>query len=1191
VDNTLNEAGSIKEVVDLVLRFKDHSERVPFAVTNLGKQDIILGFPWLSEHNPEVDWKTGEVKMSRCSQQCRTCFMAERQKKKGIKRKEEKLQVCRAGPMPEADVETRETIIQALEEWIEETEEGEIEKILGMTTSMDNQEEDAGEEVEEGDRIFYTALSPEDPGSIQTGNEEHIRAYATISTRLAEAWHKQNVTPKTIPELVPQYLHDFEDIFAKESFDSLPERRRWDHGIELVPGSNPSSCKIYPLSPNEQEELDRFLEEHLASGRIRPSKSPMASPFFFVKKKDGKLRPVQDYRKLNLVTVKNAYPLPLISDLINQLRGAHYFTKLDVRWGYNNVRIKEGDEWKAAFRTNRGLFEPLVMFFGLTNSPATFQTMMNEIFQDLIMDGVVSIYLDDILIFTKTLDEHRRITRLVLERLRQHHLYLKPEKCEFEKTQIEYLGLIISDGRVEMDPVKVEAVSRWPVPTNKKEVQSFLGFTNFYRRFIRDFSHHGCPLFDLTGSANWRWGDEQQEAFQKLKDAIISKPVLIFPDETRPFRVEADSSEFATGAILSQQSMEDEKWHPVAFLSKSLDTVQRNYEIYDKEMLAIIRALTEWRHFLEGTRHKFEIWTDHKNLEYFMTAKKLNRRQARWSLYLSRFDFSMHHRPGRSMGKADALSRRADHGNGSKDNEDVVLLDPGLFAIRAVEGLVVEGEEKDIMKQIRQRSREGRYEDKVTKAIKELKGGRGGTFRTAEWREENGLLFFRDRIYVPRDPELRRHIVEQHHDSRLTGHPGRWKTLELVSRNYWWPNMSQFIGQYCATCDLCLRTKVQQHRPLGELHPLPIPEERWKVVSVDFVVELPESNGYDAVMCVVESTTKRAHFISTHTTVSALGAARLYLHNVWKLHGLPSVVVSDRGGQFVAQFTRELYQLLGIKVAASTAYHPQTDGQTERLNQELEQYIRLFINERQSDWDDLIPMMEFQYNNHVHSSTQNTPFMLDTGRHPRMGFEPHSRVVMETANEFAERMRGSLEEAKAALAKAKDDMARYYNQRHDPTPEYQVGDKVYLDASDIKTTRPSKKLAHRNLGPFSITKRVGSHAYRLRLPRSLARLHPVFPVVKLTLAPPDPFGRHNKPPPLPELIEDEEHYEVEEVLDSRLYCGKLQYLVKWKGFGYEENSWIGENNVFAPRLTRKFHQTNPAAARQIQKIHFDSIFH
>src|SRR5918999_558660 len=820
VDGSPNEAGSITEVVDLVLRYKDHSERAVFAVTNLGKQDMILGLTWLWEHNPEVDWETGEIKMSRCPQKCRTCSKEEKEEKKLGKKKEEKLRVCRSGSMPELIEESEE----------EEEEEGDAEsewiRMLGV------EEEESEWEIEEVDRIFYTALHSEaercGKGHRRDSprhTEEHIRAYSTISTRLAEAWHKQNDVPKTIPELVPQYLHDFEDVFAKSSFDSLPEHTRWDHGIELVPGAEPSSCKIYPLSPNEQEELDKFLEEHLASGRIRPSKSPMASPFFFVKKKDGKLRPVQDYRKLNKITVKNAYPLPLISDLLNQLRGARYFTKLDVRWGYNNVRIKKGDEWKAAFRTNRGLFEPLVMFFGLMNSPSTFQTMMNEIFQDLISEGVVCIYLDDILIFSKTLAEHRRVTRLVLERLRQHHLYLKPEKCEFEKTRIEYLGLIISEGKAEMDPVKVEAVSKWPTPTNKKEVQSFLGFTNFYRRFIHDFSHHGRPLFDLTGSAEWHWGEEQEKAFQKLKDAITSRPVLIFPNENRPFRIEADSSDVATGAILSQQSMEDEKWHPVAFLLKSLNAVERNYEIHDKEMLAIIRALSEWRHFLEGAHHKFEIWTDHKNLEYFMTAKRLNRRQARWSLYLSRFDFSMHHRPGRSMGKADALSRRADHGDGSKDNENMVLLDPGLFAIRAVEGWIAEGEEKDVLTEIQWRARDGAYEDKVAKVVKELKSGRNKVFQTSEWQEENGLLFFWDRIYVPRDLNLRRRILEQHHDSHLAGHPGCWKTLELVFRNYWWPNMSQSIGWYCATCNMCLCTKVQRHRPIGELHPLPIPEE------------------------------------------------------------------------------------------------------------------------------------------------------------------------------------------------------------------------------------------------------------------------------------------------------------------------------------------------------------------------------
>src|SRR5882757_870584 len=284
-------------------------------------------------------------------------------------------------------------------------------------------------------------------------------------------------------------------------------------------------------------------------------------------------------------------------------------------------------------------------------------------------------------------------------------------------------------------------------------------------------------------------------------------------------------------------------------------------------------------------------------------------------------------------------------------------------------------------------------------------------------------------------------------------------------------------------------------------------------------IERCDSHGYDAVMNVVDSVGKRAHFIPTTTTITALGAARLFLHNVWKLHGLPRRVVSDRGPQFVVEFTQELYRLLGITLSTTTAYHPQADGQTERVNQELEQYLRVFVNERQDDWDELLPMAEFQYNNHIHSSTQQTLFLLDTGQHPHMGFEPtQSPSHLETVNEFTDQMHSALTEAKSALTKAQDDMSRYYNRRREPAPEYTPGDKVYLDGSDIRTSRPSKKLAHRFLGPYVVERRVRTNAYRLRLPQSMSRLHPIFPVVKLLAAPPDPIsGRRSHPPPDPIL--------------------------------------------------------------------------
>ncbi len=453
------------------------------------------------------------------------------------------------------------------------------------------------EELEEGDTIL----------AIDFTQAILIRAHHANDLAAKASEGKET---KTFEEMVPEWCRDFADLFEKGNFDKLPEPKTWDHAIELIPNANANlDCKVYPLNRNEQAELDKFLDENLSSGRIRPSKSPMASPFFFIKKKDGKLRPVQDYRKLNEMMIKNRYPLPLISELMDKLRGAKYFTKCDVRWGYNNVRIKSGDEWKAVFRTNRGLFKPTVMFFGLTNSPATFQWMMNDIFKDLIASVAVTVYLDDILIMSKTKVEHRRITREVLKILRQNKLFLKAEKCEFETLETEYLGVIISEGSIQMDPIKIAGIAAWPVPTKKVQLQSFLGFTNFYRRFIKGYSKVVKPMTQLTGNDPWTWGKSQQDAFEELKRLLAKEVVLAIPTETGKFRVEADASEGAIGAVLSQE--QDGKWRPVAFLSKSLTVTERNYEIYDKELLAIMLALDEWRHYLIGETQDFEIWTDH----------------------------------------------------------------------------------------------------------------------------------------------------------------------------------------------------------------------------------------------------------------------------------------------------------------------------------------------------------------------------------------------------------------------------------------------------------------------------------------------------------------------------------------------------------------------------------------------------
>ena len=387
---------------------------------------------------------------------------------------------------------------------------------------------------------------------------------------------------------IPEKYRSFTKVFSEEASHRLPAHRPWDQAIDLILGKTMKNSGIYRLTPSKSAALKEYITEHLRKGYIHPSSSSMASPFFFIDKKDGKLRPVQDYCKLNDITVKNVAPLPLIPDLVDKLQGARIFTKLDVHWGYNNIRIREGDEYKAAFKTTLGLFEPLVMTFGLCNVPTTFRTFMNQIFEDLLNNGQVVIYLDDILIFMHTSDHMERLTRKVLERLQHHDLFLKPEKCFFDQRSIEYLGVIISEGQVKMDQAKVHGILNWPTPKTLKNVQAFLGFCNFYRHFVQDFSAIAHPLSQLTKKDTpFTWGDAQEKAFRALITAFTTAPVLALPDHTKPFWLIMDTSAFATGAILEQPDVFNQ-WHPIAYYFKSLQPAERNYKIHDLELLAII---------------------------------------------------------------------------------------------------------------------------------------------------------------------------------------------------------------------------------------------------------------------------------------------------------------------------------------------------------------------------------------------------------------------------------------------------------------------------------------------------------------------------------------------------------------------------------------------------------------------------
>lgn len=1007
----------------------------------------------------------------------------------------------------------------------------------------------------------------------------------TYSAELAEQAGKEK-RKRTFEEIVPAEYRQYAKVFSEVESERLPEHKSYDHAIDLKPETPETiRSKIYPMPVNEQEELDRFLDEHLRKGYIIPSKSPIASPVFFIKKKDGRLRLVQDYRKLNDFTIKNRYPLPLASDIINRLRHARLFTKFDVRWGYNNIRIRAGDEWKAAFTTNRGLFEPQVMFFGLTNSPATFQALMNTIFSDLVATGRVAVYLDDILIYSSTHEEHRDTTHEVLQRLQTHDLYLRPEKCEFDRDEIEYLGLIIKQGEVSMDPVKVKAVTDWPTPRNLRELRGFLGFANFYRRFIKDFAKLARPLNNLTKKDTpWTWNGSQRQAFQALKDTFSRKPILAVWEPGRPTRLEVDASGYATGGVLLQK-LEDDLWHPIAFRSQSMVEAERNYEIYDKEMLAIIRALEDWRHYLEGLPRTFDIISDHRNLEYWQTAQNLTRRQARWSLYLSRFDFHLTHKPGTTNTQADPLSRISIHQvTDADDNRDQIVLRPEHFASVAATSIA---DANTLERQIRDATDQ---DPEVVLALRLLKerGPQQLTNNLTDWEARDGLAFYRGRIYIPRVPDLRKQIVRLCHDSLLTGHPGQRATLELVSRLYWWPGMTAFVNKYVAGCDTCQRCKPTRH-PRSTLQPHDVPDGPWQTVGVDLVTGLPQVKGYDAVVVYIDHYSKQVHVLPTTSDVDADGIADIHYREVFRLHGIPTKIVSDRGPQFAARLMKALYQKLGITHALTTAYHPQSNGQTERANQEVEQHLRLFANSRHDDWVTFLPTAEFVLNSRMHSAHHMAPFEVMYGYRPDFTIPIGPPTKFPALNSRLQLLRETRKEAEAALRMEKRAMKETFEAGKPPPHVFHRGQKVWLSSKDINTSYPSRKLTPRQLGPYEVAERTTNLTYRLLLPPSMKQ-HPVFHVDRLSPWRGNDINGETPPPPQPTQVDDEPEYEVELILDSRKYRNQFQYLVKWKGYDQGHNSWEPAAHLtHSQQLVDTFHATHPSAPRRIPASAFATL--
>ncbi|KAJ9542437.1 hypothetical protein OSB04_028943 [Centaurea solstitialis] len=861
-------------------------------------------------------------------------------------------------------------------------------------------------------------------------------------------------------------VREFPEVFPEE-LPGLPPQRQVEFHIDLVPGTGPIAKSPYRLAPSEMQELSNQLQELLDKGFIRPSSSPWGAPVLFVKKKDGSFRMCIDYRELNKITIKNRYPLPRIDGLFDQLQGATYFSKIDLRSGYHQMRVREEDIAKTAFRTRYGHYEFLVMPFGLTNAPAVFMDLMNRVCRPY-LDKFVIVFIDDILIYSRSKEDHEHHLRLILELLKAEQLYAKFSKCEFWIREVHFLGHVVNREGIHVDPAKVEAIKKWEAPKTPTEIRQFLGLAGYYRRFIANFSKIAQPLTALTQKdKKFIWGEKQEEAFQVLKHKLCNAPILALPEGTDNFVVYCDASHQGLGCVL----MQNEK--VIAYASRQLKVHEKNYTTHDLELGAVVFALKIWRHYLYGT--KCTIYTDHKSLQHILDQKMLNMRQRRWVELLSDYDCEIKYHPGKANVVADALSRK-------ERVKPTRLRAMGMVVQTSLKSQIVEAQKEAL---------------KADNLNKETLHGIEKEFE----EKVDGVCYFKGRIWIPRVEQLRKMIMDEAHQSKYSIHPGSDKMYKGLKEHFWWPGMKRDIATYVSKCLTCAKVKAEHQKPSGLLQQPEIPEWKWEQISMDFVTKLPKTKkGHDTIWVIVDRLTKSAHFLPIKETYSIDKLAQLYVGEIVMRHGVPISIISDRDSRFTSRFWQSLQAALGTRVDLSTAYHPQTDGQTERTIQTLEDTLRACVLEFGGSWDGHLPLVEFSYNNSYHASIQCAPYEALYGRKCRSPlnwlevgenrlFRPD--VVQETTDK--------IKMVQEKLKVARDRQKSYAHNRRKPL-EFQVGDKVLLKVSPWKgLIRFGKKgkPSPRFVGPFKVVERIGPVAYRLDLPIELSSIHDTFHVSNL----------------------------------------------------------------------------------------------
>jgi hypothetical protein len=1178
--------------------------------------------------------------------------------------------------------------------------------------------------------------------------------------------------------------------------ETIPGIRQHGEPVEAIPtpdGAKPPARGLGRYSKQDKEELDKQIKELLAQGLIEPSLSPYAAAALIVPKynPDGSIkgwRMVIDYRLLNAITVKYQYPMPRIDDVLDSVNGARFFSSCDATWGFWQLRLHPNDIKKTAFRTPSGLYQWRVLPFGLSNSPAVFQRTMASFFQRnftnpdgttvTALGSFVQIYLDDILIYSKTAEEHARHLDFVFSTLRENGIYLNPKKCEFNKAEVRFLGHLVSKDGVRPDPAKVEVMKQWPVPTDRHELYRFLGFANYFRVFIRDYATIASPLYPLTQISSkdefaGKWTQLEQDCFEAIKTALANAPTLKLPDFDIPFEVLVDASNIAVGAVLIQEL------RPCAYESKKLSAAERKWTTTERELYAAVHALKVWECYLRHPSLPFTLWTDHNPNTFFSTnTRPLTQRQARWQDFIAPFNFEWKYKKGEEN-IADALSRLPD--------KAYTAIEEALSHIHLNE-LVCNGIETRTQKErrLRQETRSHPEEPSATPAQQpsqltqsqplanelaprtpllqpppiappvnsreptsqptqttidlttdppadgepaaapmvepilitperpakrrhtgtnvsfadnqqtpvnmgqpreksapstnpapveqEPPASTTGNTQTTEpagtaeqntpetlpeetdaasqkskpsykmtpfekllWAERNHPWYQRyakkknwhqddnqlwrtasNKLVIPPKDSIRDQVMEACHDSVFSGHFSHPRTLHLVERLFYWPEMSRDIEKFCRSCTVCGEVKSYNRAKQGASLPHPVPVGKWSDVTCDMIVDLPTTaRGNNAILLFVDKCTKMTHAVATSKELNSQEFCFLFNKDVVRLHGAPNRLITDRGSIFFSKFTKNHTARMGCWQCFGTAFHPESDGQSERHNRVAEDVLRCFCSTNQAEWDTYLPMVEFAMNNAYSEVTRATPFLLNYGVHPRHPTiaklvklqcngvtlsNPGQRHTAQHARaaiahtlrtipdvpesiKFTKAMQRAIEHTRLLLHAARQRMMDQVNKRRTTETVYKEGVRVWLSTKYIRLQHEGcNKLMPRYCGPFKVIKHINPVAIKLELPKVM-KVHPVFHVSLLK-----PFVQRagTEVQPRPIIINGTEEFEVEKLLGRRekvtrtkktKHAGKkettrVEYLVKWKGYGAAHNEWVPEAELQrnCKKLLDKFHR-------------------